>query len=247
MKQLKNELYKASNVTFDPITCTAYSYGWWMFVRKVNGAVIFNEYRFSRTTQRHQFTIKNLMKQLGIDIDIVVSTQNSLNNPTWLKSSIIASTDRIHSLKMQLKKSSKPLNAPINFHRRIELELQYEMLDKLLELENTMNDPTPTKQPLTIPKEKQQQIEEFVEKVFELPVTEPKPEPHAPEPAQEPKTELMGQLLYIDSSKYTIGYKRTKLAQVVNLDTYREYRSEASNEHSKAVIKNLKNGNYRRW
>lgn len=71
MKQLKRSgIYKERNVTFDPKTCEATSYDWWRFVAIVDGLVIFNNYKYSRTTTKHQWMVRSLLSQLGIKIDL---------------------------------------------------------------------------------------------------------------------------------------------------------------------------------
>ena len=66
-------LYKASNVTFDPSTCTALSYDWWVFVKRIEGKVVFNGYRYSVSTAKHQRKVRTLLRELGIRIDLEVS------------------------------------------------------------------------------------------------------------------------------------------------------------------------------
>lgn len=70
--------YKASNVSFNPTTKQAYSYGWWKFVDVVEGKVIFNNYRFSNSTSKHQYKVARLMDQLGIKIDITMPLPNGI-------------------------------------------------------------------------------------------------------------------------------------------------------------------------
>ena len=79
MKQLKRTgVYKASNVEFNPITISAYSYDHWKFVSVINGLVVFNGYRYSSTTARHQAKVMHLMVSLGIKIDLHIETRYSL-------------------------------------------------------------------------------------------------------------------------------------------------------------------------
>jgi hypothetical protein len=82
MKNLKRQpnIYSASNVWFDSDTLNGVSYNWWYFVRKMHGKVIFNEYRYSNTTSKHQYKVRSLLQQLGIKIDIVVNVKESLTN-----------------------------------------------------------------------------------------------------------------------------------------------------------------------
>lgn len=73
MKFMKRaNIYQASNynVTFNPETVEAHSYKWWRFVFKVDGIVVFNNYRYSNSTSKHQSKVRSLMSQLGIQIDI---------------------------------------------------------------------------------------------------------------------------------------------------------------------------------
>lgn len=62
-------IYKASNVEFNPDTLSAYSYNWWRFVAKVDGKVVFNNYRYSASTSKHQSKVRALLNELGIKID----------------------------------------------------------------------------------------------------------------------------------------------------------------------------------
>jgi hypothetical protein len=78
----KYNLYKAANVTFDSHTMEAYSYAWWRFTKVIDGLLVFNEYRYSATTSKHQFKVKTLMRELGIEIDLYVKTKVSLDRQT---------------------------------------------------------------------------------------------------------------------------------------------------------------------
>lgn len=66
--------------TFNPLTLEALSYRWWVFVKKIDGLTVFNNYRYSVTTARHQRKIRNLLKELKIKIDLKVTTKLSLAN-----------------------------------------------------------------------------------------------------------------------------------------------------------------------
>ena len=78
MKQLKNGTFKASNVTFNPITMEAHSYAWWQFVRVIEGKIVFNNYKYSNTTARHQWKVRRIMNDLGIVVDFEANTCDSL-------------------------------------------------------------------------------------------------------------------------------------------------------------------------
>lgn len=79
MKLMKRtNIYKASNLTFNPVTLDAFSYGWWQFVGVVDGKVIFNTYRYSNSTSKHQSKVRRLINQLGIKVDIFMPIPKGL-------------------------------------------------------------------------------------------------------------------------------------------------------------------------
>lgn len=73
------KIYKGSNGknTFNPETFEAKSYGWWVYVMKVKGKIIFNDYNYSVTTRQHQYEMRHFLKtELKIkDKDIIVVNQ----------------------------------------------------------------------------------------------------------------------------------------------------------------------------
>lgn len=95
-------LYKASNVKFDPIKIEAISYDWWTFVKVIDGKVVFNEYPYSTTTRRHQYKVRQLMRELGIDIDLVVETKKSLTDVIAMRDSLFQCSDEIDMLKRRI-------------------------------------------------------------------------------------------------------------------------------------------------
>lgn len=76
----KLELFKASNVSFDPSDMVALSYGWWQFVKVINGRVVYNSYRYSPSTGKHQSKVKGLLDQLGIKIDLKIESPKGLQD-----------------------------------------------------------------------------------------------------------------------------------------------------------------------
>lgn len=58
LKVYKN--YNGSN-WFNPETMTAISYGWWVYLKEINGKLVFNDYRYSVTTSKHQAQLRNLI------------------------------------------------------------------------------------------------------------------------------------------------------------------------------------------
>lgn len=74
----KLNVFKASNVSFDPTTLEAHSYRWWLFVKVIGDRVIFNDYSYSPSTGQHQNKVLSLLSQLGIKIDAYVESPSGL-------------------------------------------------------------------------------------------------------------------------------------------------------------------------
>jgi hypothetical protein len=96
-KRLK--LYKASNVTFNPETMVAYSYGWWEFVKVIDGKVVFNNYYYSTSTCKHQSKVMGLLSELGIKIDMTIECPGGLQN---LQSAVEHYTYEIKELERKI-------------------------------------------------------------------------------------------------------------------------------------------------
>lgn len=74
------QCWKASNITFKQFPLSARSYKHWCFVMRLpNGKVVFNDYRYSVTTSKHQSKVRGLLNQLGIQIDCFVNIRSSLD------------------------------------------------------------------------------------------------------------------------------------------------------------------------
>jgi hypothetical protein len=61
----------------------ATSYGYWDFVKVINGKTVFNNYKYSMTTSKHQNHVWWLMKDLGHEIDVTVSISSGLSDETF--------------------------------------------------------------------------------------------------------------------------------------------------------------------
>lgn len=108
MKYMKKAgIYKGSNVTFDSEKIEARSYGWWLFVCKINGKVIFNHANYSVSTGRHQSKMDYLLAELGVKIDLSLAyTQCSLENVPH------ALLDEIESGRKAIAKIQKEIDKP---------------------------------------------------------------------------------------------------------------------------------------
>lgn len=103
MKFMKRAgIYKASNVTFNPDTCQAYSYDWWRFVDVVNGKVIFNNITYSQSTCKHQSKVRSLLNELGVKIDFTIKSRSGLQRDAWKAESVSNIQDNINALETVL-------------------------------------------------------------------------------------------------------------------------------------------------
>lgn len=97
------QIYKASNVNFNPNNFQAHSYDWWRFVDMIDGKIVFNSYNYSPTTIKHQYKVRRLLSELGIKIDLEIDA------PTGLQDGEIVANVRAH-----YKRRCDELNALIN-------------------------------------------------------------------------------------------------------------------------------------
>lgn len=146
MRKLKSKnVYKASNFEFNADDIAAWSYGWWQFVKVIDGKVVFNNYRYSVSTGKHQSKARCLMQDLKISIDCFVSTKESISNwdsrklsehlnTTQLKRSNANSVKNFLS-KNNLKKLTKFLNSGLSRwddQSRLYVEFEgFEQMDKI--------------------------------------------------------------------------------------------------------------------
>lgn len=113
----RKNLFESKNVWFDPDICIAKSYNWWIFVSKINGKVVFNNYRYSSTTARHQRRVRKTLEMLGIKIDLEVTCHCSLEFFSTRGLDTINSL--IDTLEQQIKNPRS--NKIKNEERKIEL------------------------------------------------------------------------------------------------------------------------------
>jgi len=77
--RLKHYKNSTGTNTFNPETLEAWSYGWWCYLKKIEGSLVYNRARYSNTTSRHQRELRSLLQELNIKIDL------SVNHPTGLQ------------------------------------------------------------------------------------------------------------------------------------------------------------------
>jgi hypothetical protein len=98
------------NVSFSPETQEAYSYGWWRFVERIGPYLVFNSYRYSVTTAKHQREVQWLLEDLGLSMDLYIEAPTGLQD---LESALSHYASRIFVLQelISRKGSRKAKNA----------------------------------------------------------------------------------------------------------------------------------------
>lgn len=76
----KLKVFKAKNNSFDPATFRAYSYAWWRYVDRINGKIVFNDYRYSNCTSKHQSNMRSLLSELNIKVDLYIEAPKGLQD-----------------------------------------------------------------------------------------------------------------------------------------------------------------------
>lgn len=120
-------IYKASNVEFNPETIQAYSYRWWKFVDKIKGKVVFNDFRYSVSTSKHQSKVRSLLHELGIEVDYYIEAPRGLQD---LNEAIIHYSDLIRTLEWEIE---KPRSQKAKNEERKALIKQYQAKIKLIQ------------------------------------------------------------------------------------------------------------------
>ena len=103
MKLFKRaNMYKASNVSFNPETCEARSYEWWAFTKMVNGVLVFNDHGYSNSTRKHQSKVRTLLRELGHEIGLTVDAPCGLQSYKWPAQALESIQSKIEAVNMQL-------------------------------------------------------------------------------------------------------------------------------------------------
>ena len=135
MKYMKRtNLYKASNVAFNPETLSAYSYSWWKFVSVIDGYVVFNNYVYSNTTARHQAKVRKLLNNLSIKIDFELPIPEGLQSPVCSSIEAVIKHAEEHLCDQFLKERIKSQES---YQRKKQREQNQIKLDLINSLPNT--------------------------------------------------------------------------------------------------------------
>lgn len=95
---------------YNVLSQTATSYGWWIYAKRIGGLMVFNDYFYSSMTCQHQWKLRRLFRDLGIEIDLFIEAPAGLQD---LGSATELYNSRIKALETLIAKpkSRKATNA----------------------------------------------------------------------------------------------------------------------------------------
>lgn len=120
--------YKASNFEMNMTELKAYSYGWWLFVTKHNGKVIFNHTTYSSSTCKHQ---SKALKLLDYNYDLKLRfTRKSLSDlDQAFNDEIKGAQSEVETLKALIaKKGTRKSTNSERANKIIELQQHIELI-----------------------------------------------------------------------------------------------------------------------
>lgn len=127
----RSNMYKASNVSFNPATNIALSYDWYQLTRVINGTMILNKYVYSNSTAKHVYKVRQLLADLGRPVHLVIEAPKGLQD---LGAAISHYESMIQNLEAQIAKPRS--QAAKNAERRHEISLHTRTIKQIKELLN---------------------------------------------------------------------------------------------------------------
>lgn len=129
MKYMKRaKIYQCSNYNckFSAEKLEAWSYHWWSFVKVIEGKLVFNNYRYSNSTSKHQSKVRSLMFQLGIEADIALPIPEGLQTCSSLEELYLKAEEYLCNqfLRDELKREERNERARIRRAEQREKERQ---------------------------------------------------------------------------------------------------------------------------
>jgi len=126
--------YTSSNVIahLEPGNETAFSYGWWQFLARVNGKLVLSTYPYSPSTQRQIAKTRRTLEDLGIEPDLIVECPEGLQRNNWEQEVLSFAMNQYDILKDKEKKGRKGTWA--SDHRLREIAYYETMLQGVKEL-----------------------------------------------------------------------------------------------------------------
>lgn len=150
------KVYKNTNNTnyFDPQTMEATSYNWWVYLKRINGKLIFNNYSYSNSTCKHQNHLWSVLNALNIKPDLVVYQRESLSHGVDLELVYKSAVSNLISGERKGRRLDKALSDLF--------EYEYQ-LEKLAYMEKVLNQKVSKKRRAELEKEMREHEAERLE------------------------------------------------------------------------------------
>lgn len=130
--------------TFDIFELEATSYNWWIYLKVINGCLVFNNYNYSKTTNGHQGECRYLLDQLGIEPDLIVYQSGCLSH--GLNESLVDDYKSLYLEEYRLTKKGLRKDTRSRLESSIESTLEHIARIESLGFTVTKNDKASLKQ-----------------------------------------------------------------------------------------------------
>ena len=121
-------VYKASNVQFNPTTLIGTSYEWYQLARSFDGVMVLNTYNYSSSTCKHISKMRALLTTLGYREIVEIEAPQGLQN---LGAAVLQYNARILSLYEDI---NKPRSHKAKNTERLALIAEHEATLKIIEV-----------------------------------------------------------------------------------------------------------------
>lgn len=98
------DLYKASNVTFNPVTKEAFSFQWWKFTKVIDNKLVFNSYSYSSSTCKHQYKVRDVLRHLNLTVSCNIEAPDGLDR---LDTALTLHKAKLHTMREKVLKARK--------------------------------------------------------------------------------------------------------------------------------------------
>lgn len=131
------QIYKASNLTFNPANNESHSYDWYLLTKVIDGKMVLNTYGYSNSTIKHVYKIRRLLESLGRPIHLTIEAPKGLQD---LGAAISHYESKIESLKAAIDnpRSQAAKNAERR-HAIATIESKIVAIKELIEYDNYIN------------------------------------------------------------------------------------------------------------
>jgi hypothetical protein len=117
-------------------TINAWSYRWWQYLKVIKGKIVFNDYSYSNQTVKHQINCKNLLKTLGINVDLYIQSVRGLQNMSEVILDLVYQVNEITNAILK-PKTRKSTNETRLMRAKSKLD-ELETLAKLLKVKSSI-------------------------------------------------------------------------------------------------------------